>query len=140
MARLFPLIQPQTEAPPPLPLPLCKEVAWDFKAGKPLFRQGDPVVVTGVEAVKVWCWKALMTQRTRYPIYTWDFGSDHETLMGQNYTGELKAAEAARYVREALEINPYITAVRDIRVSFDQGDLSISCHIITIYGEVNVLA
>ena len=104
--------------------------------GNPLFKKGEPVIVTGKEAAQVWIWKALKTQRTRYEIYSWNFGSEVETLIGQNYSQELKQAEAARYVREALEINPYITSVTGIKVDFADCRLTITAIVNTIYGEV----
>ena len=42
------------------------------------------------------------------------------------------------YVREALQINPYIRAVRQADVTFQGDDLTISCEVETIYGEVQV--
>lgn len=136
MTDLFPMIQPQT-AEVDTELPLYKEAAWDFEKEQPIFRGGNPVIVTGKEAVKVWCWKALLTERTRYEIYSWDFGSEAESLIGQNYSDELKQAEAVRYVREALEINPYVTDISSISVSFADGVLAVSAAINTIYGEVS---
>nr|WP_243249466.1 DUF2634 domain-containing protein [Anaerotruncus rubiinfantis] len=130
------MIQPQT-AEVDTELPLYKEAAWDFEKEQPIFRGGNPVIVTGKEAVKVWCWKALLTERTRYEIYSWDFGSEVESLIGQNYSDELKQAEAVRYVREALEINPYVTDISSISVSFADGVLAVSAAINTIYGEVS---
>ena len=56
------------------------EVAWDFEAGRPLFSGGKPLVVTGKDAVQVWIWKALMTARARYDVYSWDYGSEVESL------------------------------------------------------------
>ena len=136
MTDLFPMIQPQT-AEVDTELPLYKEAAWDFEKEQPIFRGGNPVIVTGKVAVKVWCWKALLTERTRYEIYSWDFGSEVESLIGQNYSDELKQAEAVRYVREALEINPYVTDISSISVSFADGVLAVSAAINTIYGEVS---
>ena len=78
-----------------------------------------------------------MLERTRYEIYSWDFGSEVESLIGQNYSDELKQAEAVRYVREALEINPYVTDISSISVSFADGVLAVSAAINTIYGEVS---
>lgn len=137
MSGLFPMIQPQT-AQGKGELPLYREAAWDFSLGKPIFRSGNPVYVTGTEAIKVWCWKALMTQRTRYEIYSWDFGSEVESLIGQNFTDDLKQSEAVRYVREAIEINPYIKDITRIDVSFHDGTLTIELAVDTIYGEVEL--
>ena len=90
----------------------------------------------GAEAIKTWVWKALVTERARYEIYSWNFGSEVESLIGQPYTDELKRAEAVRYVREALEINPYITEVTAASVDFDNGVLTIDVTVDTVYGEV----
>lgn len=135
MTDLFPIIQPeavQEEAE----LPFYREVKWDFEKGEPVFRGGEPVVVEGAEAIKTWVWKALVTERARYEIYSWNFGSEVESLIGQPYTDELKRAEAVRYVREALEINPYITEVTAASVDFDNGVLTIDVTVDTVYGEV----
>ena len=117
-------------------LPLCREVAWDFKRDVPVFRQGEPVVVTGKEALKVWIWRAIRTPRFRYEIYTWAYGSEFESLLGQAYTDAVKTAEAPRYLRECLLINPYITAVKNISVSFESAKLTVAGTAVTIYGEV----
>lgn len=117
-------------------LPLCKEVAWNFEQDVPVFRQGEPVVVTGKEALKVWIWRAIRTPRFRYEIYTWAYGSEFESLLGQAYTDAVKTAEAPRYLRECLLINPYITAVKNISVSFESAKLTVAGTAVTIYGEV----
>lgn len=135
MTDLFPIIQPEA-VQEETELPLYREVKWDFEKGEPVFRGGEPVVVEGAEAIRTWVWKALVTERARYEIYSWDFGSEVESLIGQPYTDELKRAEAVRYVREALEINPYITEVTAASVDFDNGVLTIDVTVDTVYGEV----
>lgn len=135
MTDLFPIIQPEV-VQEETELPLYREVKWDFEKGGPVFRGGEPVVAEGAEAIKTWVWKALVTERARYEIYSWNFGSEVESLIGQPYTDELKRAEAVRYVREALEINPYITEVTAASVDFDNGVLTIDVTVDTVYGEV----
>ena len=132
--QLFPMIQPQAWEGG-RELPLCVEIGWDYAANQPRFLRGEPVEVQGLDAVLVWAWKALHTERFRYEIYTWAYGSELESLIGQPYTGELKRAEAIRYVREALLINPYIRSVDDISVTFLDGLLEISCALTSIYGK-----
>lgn len=136
--ELFPIIQPQLQEVN-TELPLYKEVAWDFTTGKPIFREGSPVFVTGKEALKVWIYKALLTPRTGFAIYTWNFGNEANALVGQNFTAETKRAEAARYVREALLVNPYITKVSEVTVDFAGSKLTINAAVETVYGEVDVL-
>lgn len=138
MPDLFPSIQPQATAAEDAGLPLCREAAWDFARGCPLFRQGSPVIVEGLEAVKVWACKALLTARARYEIYSWNYGSELETLIGQDYSDNLRQAEASRYIREALQINPYITRVTVGNVSFSAGTLALSVNLKTVYGEETI--
>lgn len=138
MSSIFPMIQPaltvRVEA-----LPLAREVAWDFERDLPVLRGGEPVFVTGAAAVAVWAWNALLTVRYRHEIFTWNYGCELESLMGQPYSAEVKEAEAVRYVREALTCSPYITDVPDVRVSFDgRGLLSVSCGIETVYGPLRI--
>lgn len=138
MTSIFPAIQPEAETAAAERLPLAREIAWDFDRGVPRFSAGRPVVVTGAEAVRVWAWKALKTARFRHDIYTWDYGCEAENLIGRPYTPQVKESEAIRYVREALEPNPYIREVRQVDVGF-QGDLlTVSCTVSSIYGEVDI--
>ena len=138
MSSIFPIISPPADqGGQSRNLPLCKEVAWDFENDVPIFRGGEPVVVTEKEALKVWIWRALRTQRFRYEIYTWAYGSEFESLLGQAYSDSVKTAEAPRYLRECLLVNPYITSVKNIAVSFENAKLTVSGTAVTIYGEVN---
>ena len=140
MTDLFPIIQPEAEPTVQEKLPLCREVAWDFARGIPIYAGGRPVEVTGLEAGTVWIWKALKTARFHHDIYTWDYGCEAESLIGKAFTAQVKESEAVRYVREALAPNPYITDVRQVDVSFQGTKLTISCQVSTIYGEAEVTA
>lgn len=138
---IFPIIDPQAmEDSGSQALPLCREAAWDFKRDVPVFRGGEPVVVEGKEALKVWIWRALRTPRFKYEIYTWAYGSELESLLGQAYSDAVKTAEAPRYLRECLLVNPYITEVKDIAVSFAAGRLTVRGAAVTVYGEVGFYA
>lgn len=117
-------------------LPLYKEAAWDFERDVPIFRGGEPVTVTGNEALKVWIWRALRTPRFKYEIYSWAYGSEFESLLGQAYSDAVKTAEAPRYLRECLLVNPYIKDVKDITVTFEAAKLTVRGTAITIYGKV----
>ena len=134
---LFPSIQPEATATSTTET-LYREVKWDFEKDAPVFKDGSPETVTGKDAVLVWAWKALHTPRFRHEIYTWNYGNETENLVGQPFSDELKQSEAVRYVRECLLVNPYISNVRNIAVSFANGTLAISCVINTVYGEVEI--
>ena len=44
---LFPAIQPAAGYEE-TPLPLCREIAWDFEKNIPIFQDGQPLEVTGL--------------------------------------------------------------------------------------------
>lgn len=136
---LFPAIQAETPTQETT-LPLCREIAWDFAANAPVYQDGKPLEVTGLEAVKVWIWKALHTERYRWDAYTWDYGNELTGLIGSDLSEELKQAEAVRYVREALEICLYVERVEQTDVTFGDGSMHITCRVQTEYGEVDVHA
>lgn len=135
--NIFPMIQPEVVEVVSDP-PLYKEINWDFEKNRIIYKGGLPSIATGKKAILIWAQKALLTKRTRYEIYSWDYGSDIEDLIGQAYTYDLKRSEAIRYIKECLMINPYITDVTDIKVDFKDGLMSIECKIITLYGEAEV--
>lgn len=119
-------------------VPLYKEIAWDYKKNSPIIENGEFKIVTGNEAIKTWCYKALQVNRYKNPIYSWDYASELENLIGQPYTKALAQSECIRYVEECLMINPYITGVSNIQSTFKDGLLSITCELNTIYGNTSL--
>lgn len=140
MTTLFPVLTPAAEQSTAAEMPMFRDVAWDYGTDTPIFSKGAPVIIEGREAVLSWCRRALLVPRYRLEMYSQDYGSELESLIGQPYTDALKQAEAIRYVREALLANPYVESVTGISVSFDGDQLQISCRVTTIYGggDVNV--
>lgn len=135
---LFPSIQPQAVPEVENSLPMYRETAWDYDKNEPIWQNGAPVIVEGKEAVLVWAWNALHTPRYRHEVYSWSFGNEVDTLTGQSFSDDLKQAEAARFTRECLLINPYITDIKDLAISFSGDTLLISGIIVTVYGEVTL--
>lgn len=136
---LFPLISlPELEGSEGQRLPLFREAAWDFRNNAPIWRGGEPVYVTGASAVLVWCWNALHTLRGMHDIYTNGYGLGIKALTGKAYTEDVRQSEAIRYVREALLVCPYVTAVEAVDIGMEGSLLTISCRVQTVYGEVNV--
>lgn len=117
-------------------LPLYRDVLW--QDGRPVYRGGSPVLATGLDALRGWIWRALMTARYDWPIHSRRYGCELEQLAGRPYTAAVKTSEAQRMVRDALEVNPYITGVQRVRVSFDETTLSITAEVKTVYGEAIV--
>lgn len=140
MNDLFPLV----DVPPDLAfsssvsLPLFREYAWDFARDEFVMKDGQLVLLEGQEAVKVWIYKALRTERYRYLAYSWDYGNEIERLMGSTFSPAAQRSEAERYVREALMVLPYIREVNQIEIMSGGDVLNIEATVETVYGEVNV--
>ena len=135
---LFPFISNTDEVKVDNSFPLYKEVAWDFEKDTPIIQNGDFKIVEGNNAIKVWIYKALLTPRYSYSIYSWNYGSELMDLIGKAYTPSLTKEEAKRYIKEALLINPYILEVTVVDTSFNNGLLSADIKLLTIYGESEV--
>lgn len=137
---LFPLIsQPDVGALTATEgLPLYREVDWDFRTNKPVWKGGNPVYVTGARAVLVWAWNALHTERFAHDVFSSDYGPDFSTLRDKPYTEEVRQAEAIRIIRETLLVNPYITDVTQVSAEFADSTLTLRFKLTTIYGEVSI--
>lgn len=110
-------------------LPIPKELGFDFKT-----EQNTNEIVEGIEAIKVWCYLALKTMRYRYSIFSTDYGSEHEKLIGWQYSRELAESEGFRNVKECLLVNPYILEVQNKGVYVIKDNLHINVKIETKYG------
>ncbi len=136
---LFPFISNTDEIKVDNSFPMYKEIAWDFKRNTPIIQNGDFKIVEGNEAIKVWILKTLLINRYEFEIFSWDYGSELISLIGKAYTPSLTKEEAKRYIKEALEINPYIINIDVVDVSFSDSILRGEVKIKTIYGEDDLL-
>lgn len=120
------------------PLTLYREIAWDFKNDHPLVDNNEFKIVEMNDAISVWIYHAIKTYRYAFSIYSWDFGCEIDTLLGQNYTPAHTKAEVTRYITDALMINPYILSIEKIIVNFDGDTLQVDIRVITVYEELEV--
>lgn len=95
-------------------------------------------VVEGVEALKGWIYFALRISRYRYPIYSWNYGCELETIISNTYDDEYLESEVKRFIEEALLINPYILEVSDVSVNKENDKINVSCKVETKYGDLYV--
>ncbi|MBZ9635579.1 DUF2634 domain-containing protein [Clostridium sp. FP1] len=119
-------------------LPLLKTYAWDYVNNDFSLTNGKNTLVTGVEAVKVWAWKALQTPRYRYLAYSWNYGNEFDDLISQGLSPEALKTELERYLKEALLVNPYIESLKDISICIEGSKVSANFTIVTIYGEAGL--
>ena len=119
-------------------LPLLEEWAFDFETGRLLVVDGQMRRVTGLDALKVWMYKALCTAKGRFHSYTASFGSDLEKLVGSTYSPAAARAEAQRMVTEALMVSPYISAVVRVEAALEGMQLAVKCSVETVYGSASL--
>lgn len=117
-------------------LPMLKEYAWDYKNNDFLLKSGKFVIVEGLEAIKVWIWKALQTQRYRYLAYTWNYGNETESAIGKGLSNSATQAEVRRYIEECLSINPYVQGITSFDLTLDGSNANLDLTVLTVYGEV----
>lgn len=114
------------------------DVAWDYAADKPLYINGEPVIVVGLEAVKSWAYRALRTRRYGQVQHSWLYGNDLQELVGQMWLPETKIAEAKRYVEECLLQNPYINGISGFTAEFSEDTVHINFTLETEYGNEDI--
>lgn len=101
MSTIFPFIGvpedyilPKTEE-----LPIFREVAWDFEKDEPILEKGDFKIIEKKEALKVWIYKCIKTNRYEHEIYSLEYGTELSELIGQKYTKGLTESEASRFIK-----------------------------------------
>lgn len=114
-------------------LAVPREYGIDFETG-----QLTGEIVEGIEAVKVWIWCCLKTPRFRFPIYSWQYGTEFEQYIGQVLTDEYLNADVLTELEDALFVNPYISAVENFEVARNGDLLHITCTVITSFGSLEV--
>ena len=119
-------------------LPLMQEVGVDFHTGQPLLEPaGSFRLVSGLEAVRVWVWRALQPDNTRYAYsaHTVSYGNQFHLLAGKS----LPQAESrmAGLVRETLLVCPYITGVERFSFTREGSRLIAAFTVRTVYGEMS---
>ena len=133
MVGIFPTYQGQEKTNA---LPIPRDIAIDFATGEPIIRDNDFAIVKKDEAIKVWCYYALKTNKDRFIIYSPQYGSTLEDLIGNNYVDTYKY-ELEKRVSDCLLVSPYIKSVDKVESNFDSetGELTGDIYITTIYSE-----
>lgn len=92
-------------------------------------------IVTRNEAIKVWVYKVLQTERFRYGAYYDDYGLDLGKFIGKVPNNEINANELYNAVKETLLVNPYILAVNNISVEQMNKKITLNLELTTVYGK-----
>lgn len=141
MSSIFPFLNSNIDRPQTTnELKLFEEIAWDFDNNTPIIVDGEFKKVQKNDALKVWIYKALKTERYKYTIYTWNYGNELERLIGTNNYPEMIKSQMIRYISEAILTNPYINSISNITVSPDSDKINANFEVKTIYGNMEVNA
>lgn len=115
-------------------LPVFREYAYDFENNCLLLRDGQTYFVEKNEALRIWIFKALGTERFRYAAYDAAFGSEIDTLPGLALNDDIAQSEMKRFIVEALMVNPYIVTLSNFVFTRDRDSLIVEFDCETIYG------
>lgn len=92
--------------------------------------------IDGDEALRQFIIKAVMTERSRYAIYSDDYGCELNGLVGGDYTPALLDAEIPRMVTEALVYDDRIDEVIEVTYRRDGDKLFINARVVPADSDV----
>ena len=110
-----------------------KEYEIDFTTGKLTGR-----TITGLKAIEQWIYITLATDRYFYTQYSWNHGSELNTLIGKNVSQAYVESEVKRMIEDALSQNEYILGIDDLECNITNDVLTASFKVLTTYGEVSI--
>ncbi len=114
-------------------LPVPREYGLDFRTGR---MTGQ--IVEGLEAVKVWIWNCLKTERYRHAIYSWIYGTEFEQYIGQSLSDEYLQSDCQAETEDALLVSPYIRGIEDFTAEVSGDRLRVVFRAVTTLGDTGV--
>lgn len=128
-------------------LPYLEEYAWDFEHN--CFRydaNGNHIIVTETEAIKVWVYKCLKCERFLYNAYRHGIYNDRcnygvwlEKYIGKNPNNEKTASAVRKEIRDAILANPYIESIDYLEIDSIKSDtLVLNMGLTSIYGSLEM--
>ncbi len=109
------------------------EYAYDFENNELLTRNGEHYYVYGNEAMKIWIYKCMLTDRFRYSAYTDRFGTEVYTLIGEVVSSRLKEAEVKRYITEAIMVHPFMVSINKMILKTVKSGLYVDVYYTTVF-------
>lgn len=105
------------------------EYGIDFQTG-----QLTGTVVHGIDALRVWVWLCLKTQRFRYPIYSWKYGVDFDQYLGEVLADDFLEGDIQDEIRAALTAHPGITGIDSFKYARKGSRVILSFRVLTNLG------
>lgn len=91
-------------------------------------------MVTGLDAIIQSIKLALKIDRYFYSQYSWEYGSELNTLIGKNYSQEYVQSEVQRMLEDLVLGFDEVLSISDIQCTMNKDKLTISFKLDTIYG------
>lgn len=110
-----------------------KEYGINFQTG-----QLTGKIVEGLEAIKVWIWLCMHTERFRHAIYSADYGTSLEQYIGHMLSEEYINTDCESEISDALLISEYIESIEDFEAVRNSDSLNISFRVVTKFGSIEV--
>lgn len=111
------------------------EYAYDFENNELLTKDGKHYYVYGNEAMKIWIYKAMITNRFRHSAYTDRFGTEIYSLIGEVISSKFKQAEIKRYITEAIMVHPFMVSINQIDMKSFKSGLEVDVYYTTVFSD-----
>lgn len=113
---------------------------FDFDAGEFVVTPTRKVAVADEkEAWVQWCEKAIRTPRYRHVIYSRDYGSELEELIGSSFGHAVQESEIQRIVTETLLADARTEAVDQFTFSWKDEACTFTCRIRNVRDEIEII-
>lgn len=99
-------------------------------------KSGIQGFIDGMDALKQAIYKMLNTERYEYPIYSFSYGIELDSLIGQEAT--YVKVELKRRIQECLLRDSRIESVDNFNFTVNGDKISCTFDVTSIYGEVSV--
>jgi phage baseplate assembly protein W len=94
-------------------------------------------IIDGIDAIKQFVRKAVITARYRHLAYTPNYGSELDNLVGQDIPQALLDSEIPRIITDALIYDSRINNVSKFVITRNADGLYVSFTVDSIYGTTN---
>ena len=110
---------------------VCTEIAIDFDTGEPIIENGDFVLVTEDEAIKVWCYFALRSERDRFLAFSRNYGQTFEELVNSDQ----EDINIKNKIKDCLLQNKYIKSIDKVECELVDSTLTGNIYLTTVYSK-----
>lgn len=111
------------------------EYAYDFENNQLLTRDGKHYYVYGNEAMKIWIYKCMITDRFRYSAYSDRYGTEIYSLVGEVISSRLKIEEIKRYIIEAVMVHPFMQSIDHIEIEKWKSGVFVTVYYTTVFND-----